>query len=186
MGKIRFGVLFFLMLSVVLLQSAAHALAAQGDAAGKAKSGTLAMKVGRPWLLTPDESRWFDESNTEVVPVTQDGRTLLPIAPIVSRMGGIALWDAAESKVTIALNDIRIELWVDRTTAVVNGEARTLDVPARAIKGRTMVPVRFVAENLGASVLWDAGTQLILSYYGGAAHRESDWNGRNDGAGGTD
>jgi hypothetical protein len=174
MWKIRFSSAIALILICAMLSSAS-APAASLDQTRTAKSATLALKTGSPWLLTPDGSRLIDESNFEVVPVVRDGRTLLPIASIVGELGGVALWDAAEQKITIALNEIRIELWLDRTTASVNGETRSLDVPPTAIRGRTMVPVRFVAENLGADVLWVGKSQLILIYYGGAAHKETDW-----------
>lgn|GEM_PF-3192794 len=101
------------------------------------------MKLGSPWMIAPDGERLIDELNFEVVPVVRDGRTLQPIAAIVDELGGIALWDDAERKVTIALNEIRIELWLDQTTANVNGEARSLlglvDAAGRVgLRGRSL------------------------------------------------
>jgi hypothetical protein len=136
---------------------------------------TLAMVVNSPWLLTPNDGQLFDEADHTVTPVIQNGSTLLPIAPIVNQMGGTVIWDGDKQKVTITLNKTNIELWIDRTTANVNGVSQNLDVPPRIIRGRTMVPVRFVAENLGADVLWDGEMQMILIYYGGAEPKETDW-----------
>jgi hypothetical protein len=44
----------------------------------------------------------------------------------------------------------------------VNGNELTPDVPAQIIDGRTMVPIRFVAEALGVEVNWDANTNSVL------------------------
>lgn len=45
---------------------------------------------------------------------------------------------------------------------VVDGKELTPDVPAQIIDGRTMVPIRFVAEALGAEVSWDAATNSVI------------------------
>ena len=45
-----------------------------------------------------------------------------------------------------------IELTVDSKDAYINGKKTELDVPAKVINGRTMVPIRFVAEALGCEV----------------------------------
>ena len=45
--------------------------------------------------------------------------------------------------------------------ASVNGEVTELDVPARLVDGRTLVPLRFVSEALGAQVKWDDPTQTV-------------------------
>lgn len=46
-------------------------------------------------------------------------------------------------------------------TIKVNGEEIEPDVPAQIIEGRTMVPLRFVAEVLGAEVGWDGKTYTV-------------------------
>jgi hypothetical protein len=51
-------------------------------------------------------------------------------------------------------NRPKIELWIGSKTARVNGQAVSLDVPPELKDGRTLVPIRFVAENMGYKVLW--------------------------------
>jgi hypothetical protein len=46
-------------------------------------------------------------------------------------------------------------MWVDKNYAMVNGKKVKLDVPPKSIKGKVMVPVKFVTEQLGASMVWD-------------------------------
>ena len=47
--------------------------------------------------------------------------------------------------------------------AYKNNQAITLDVPAKLVAGRTLVPLRFVSEALGASVSWNSGVVIITS-----------------------
>ncbi|WP_054403484.1 stalk domain-containing protein [Paenibacillus solani] len=136
---------------------------------------TLAMQINNPWLLTEDDGQFFDDSDHSVTPIVKKGSTLLPIAPIIEELGGSVGWNSKERKVTIKLNKNVIELRIDSKSANVNGVKKTLDVPPTVIKGRTMLPVRFVTENLGAKVAWDGEMQMVLIYNGGAEAKESDW-----------
>ncbi len=60
-----------------------------------------------------------------------------------------------------AQQDIEIKMVIDNPTVVVNGEESVIDVPPTILNGRTMVPIRFVAENLGAEVEWDGATRTV-------------------------
>lgn len=51
--------------------------------------------------------------------------------------------------------EIKIILTIGETTALVCGEEKFSDVAPKIVNGRTMLPARFVAENLGATVVWD-------------------------------
>lgn len=50
---------------------------------------------------------------------------------------------------------------VGNTTAYVNGVAKTLDVSAHTIEGRTMAPARFIAESLNTIVNWDGASDTV-------------------------
>ena len=52
-------------------------------------------------------------------------------------------------------------LTVDKKEALVFGETKTNDVAPKIVNDRTMLPARFVAENLGASVSWDAENRIV-------------------------
>jgi len=54
-----------------------------------------------------------------------------------------------------------IKLQIGNKIAYVDGNQLTLDVPPQIINGRTMVPVRFVSEGLGAEVGWDGTTKTV-------------------------
>ena len=55
-----------------------------------------------------------------------------------------------------------IEITPGNNIALVDGEEAVLDVPAKIINDRTMVPVRFVAENMGYFVDWDATNRTVI------------------------
>lgn len=101
------------------------------------------------------------ELNPDVEPAIIDGRTLVPVRIILESLGATVSWDGENRMVTAKKDGTTIVLQIDNTTAYVNNEAKTLDVPAKIIDGRTMVPVRFVSESLNAYVWWEAETSTV-------------------------
>lgn len=61
-------------------------------------------------------------------------------------------------------NGIVLKLVIDNTTATINGSPVKLDVPAKLISGRTMVPIRFISESFGCKVNWDKVSKEITIY----------------------
>jgi len=57
---------------------------------------------------------------------------------------------------------ILIELWIGKTSAMVDGKPLTLDVSPMIKNGRTVVPLRFIAESIQATVNYDAKDQKIV------------------------
>ena len=99
-------------------------------------------------------------------PVLQNGRTLLPIRAIAEAMGGDVKWDNKEKKVTINAKGSTVEMWMNKDTIRVNGQSKSVDAAPTAINGRTMVPVRFVADNLpGCDIIWDNATKSAVITY---------------------
>lgn len=106
-------------------------------------------------------------------PVTLDaaprivgGRTLLPIKWVAEPLGATVTWNAADRKATVQLGTNIIELWIGKGLARVNGHNAYIDpgnttVAPIILNGRTMVPVRFVAEQLGADIEWDATSATV-------------------------
>lgn len=97
----------------------------------------------------------------DVPPVVESGRTLAPLRVIFEALGAKVSWDDATKTVTAKKGSIVIKLTVNQKTAYKNNSPIQLDVPAKAVSGRTLVPLRFVSEALGASVKWDGKTQTI-------------------------
>jgi FOG: WD40-like repeat len=126
-------------------------------------------------ILTVEKSIFTingEQKTLDSPPVIKNSRTLLPIRPIVEALGGSVSWDGNEKKVTVTLGSTTIELWIGKNTARVNGTDTPIDstnskVVPEIINGRTMLPLRFVTENLGCQLQWDPNTQKITITYQG-------------------
>ncbi len=123
----------------------------------KGKQKTIVMKLGSTTATIDGKSVKLD-----VAPVAVDGRTLVPVRFISEALDAKVDWDGKTSKITITLGDKVIVLTLNSSIAYVNGTKVTLDVPAKAINGRTMVPVRFVSESLDQEVSFDSVTKEII------------------------
>lgn len=94
-------------------------------------------------------------------PVSQSGRLLVPLRGVLEKIGATVRYSGPTKTVDASRGDTRIELTLGQTAATVNGKSVTLDVPAQALAGTTLVPLRFVAEALGADVRYDAKTNVV-------------------------
>ena len=90
----------------------------------------------------------------DVPPIIDKGRTLVPVRFLLEAMGAQVEWRGDNGAVYIYLEDLSIELVMGSYTARLNGRIVPLEAPARLIGSRAYVPLRFVAENLGATVSW--------------------------------
>jgi len=123
------------------------------------------LTVGKSTMLVEALEKEIDPGRGTSV-IKQSGRTLLPIRSLIETMGGTVGWSQSDSKVTLTYNGTIVEMWVGNKTIKVNGISKTVDVAPMTINGRTMVPVRFASENLGATVDWVESTQtVIISYH---------------------
>ncbi len=96
------------------------------------------------------------------LPIIENGRTLVPLRAIFEKIGATVEWDGDTQTVTATKGDITVSLTINNTTATKNGQAITLDVPAKIINGRTLVPVRFVSDCFGVGVDWNGDIQSVI------------------------
>ncbi|MGI6129606.1 MAG: N-acetylmuramoyl-L-alanine amidase [bacterium] len=92
---------------------------------------------------------------SDVPPVIHNNRTMVPLRVISEGLGAQVSWDNATRSVRVALPDGEITLGIGKNTAFVRNEEHNLDAPPIIIGDRTMVPLRFLGEALGAQVHWD-------------------------------
>ena len=97
----------------------------------------------------------------DVQPVLSSGRVLVPIRSITSAMGATISWNGSSGTVTIKKDSDTLKLTAGSKTAYKNNSKIKLDVPARIVRGRTLVPVRFISEGLNASVKWDSSSRTV-------------------------
>jgi len=125
---------------------------------------TIVLKIGDPYMTVNGAKKEIDPGRG-TAPVIVKGRTLLPIRALIETMGGSVDWDANARKVTIKLKNTTIVLTIDKKQATVNGKVKEMDVAPQIINGRTMVPLRFVTEQLGCQVDWNADTKTVTIKY---------------------
>ncbi len=101
-------------------------------------------------------------------PIILDGRTLVPAREVFEKLGATVNWDDEFKMVKIALNDTEVRITINSQYAYVlknnNFElikTHELDVPAKIINDKTMIPVRFVSEALNYKVEWDDPTRTV-------------------------
>jgi|GEM_PF-1319118 len=129
------------------------------------KKITIILQIGNYNCFVNNNKIEMDTS-----PKIIQGRTYLPIRYIITPLGGEISWNSIEKKTTILFTDKIIELWIGKNYARINGEIKLIDpdnpnVVPIIIEGRTMLPIRFVAENLGCRVDWDGATKTITITY---------------------
>ena len=124
---------------------------------------TLSM-VGISVLAEGDISVVIDDvaQKYDVMPIIENGRTLVPLRGIFETLKAEVNWDDATKTVTATKGDTKVVLKIGDNLAKVNDKEITLDVSAMIIEGRTLVPVRFVSEALGCSVDWIGDTKTVV------------------------
>ena len=102
----------------------------------------------------------------DVAPKVVNDRTMLPARFIAENLGATVEWDGEKQLVTITgknekQEDVTILITIGSDYAKVNGEDVKLDSPAFVENDRTYTPIRFISENLGATVEWNETEQTV-------------------------
>lgn len=124
----------------------------------------IIMQINNPVMNINGTAAAIDEG-IGTTPILKDGRTLMPIRALIESIGGTVEWDESSSTVTLLYKENEIKLIIGSLTAYLNGIPKTLDVAPSVINGRTMLPIRFISEGFGFSVVWDSETQTIVISY---------------------
>ncbi|MCL2577846.1 MAG: copper amine oxidase N-terminal domain-containing protein [Defluviitaleaceae bacterium] len=99
----------------------------------------------------------------DVAPIIINGRTLVPVRTIFEALGMEVEWrddwilsEGGEKSVVFHIGRNIMYIYVGDDERTIE-----LDVPPQIINGRTLVPLRAIAEATGAIVEWDAATQTV-------------------------
>lgn len=125
---------------------------------------TIVLEINNPYMMVDGKSYAIDGSRG-TAPTILNGRTMLPARAIIEEFGGTVTWIESAGGININLNGKNVYLTLDSALAYVNGETMWLDVAPTSINGRTMIPVKFVMDNLGGSVIWNATTGTVTITY---------------------
>ena len=105
----------------------------------------------------------------DVPPQLINDRTMVPLRAIFEAMGAKVDWDGDTETVTGTKDDTVVILAIGSASPTINGRVVTIDQPGVIIDGRTLAPLRFVAEAFGGTVDWDGNTQTASISMGGTA-----------------
>lgn len=124
---------------------------------------TMGVSTAESEAVDPEIKVLLDGSylKMDVAPQMIDNRTFVPLRAIFEGLGATVVYDAKTKGITATKADTKIQLTVNSNQAYVNGKSVILDVPAKEIGGRTLVPVRFVSESLHCGVDWQKATKTV-------------------------
>lgn len=135
-----------LVLVLVLAFSTAHAARAQPPAMPAPPSiGGSTIRV----IVNGTPVRF------DVSPVVREGVVFVPLRGVFEEMGATVSFSKHSGQVTAERGSTVVELRVGHKMAQVNGETLFMFQPAIEMGGRTLVPLRFLSEALGANVEWN-------------------------------
>ncbi len=106
-------------------------------------------------------------------PIIRDGRTLVPIRFIAEAFGAEVDWIPEDQEIIIYYEEvITIHLLIGEKRALITSlldegiKVIDLDTPPIIINGRTLVPIRFIAEAFGAEVDWiQEERKVIITHF---------------------
>ena len=99
--------------------------------------------------------------NFDVQPQTVKDRLLVPFSAIAVALGTEYQYLPQNQQVSFQKGDKNIVLTIDSDVMMVNGQPVQIPVAPQVIGDRTMVPVRFIAENLGVQVDYQPDWQIV-------------------------
>ena len=125
---------------------------------------TSAPAIASPTVILDDKQLSFD-----VDPVVENGTTLVPLRAILEAMGATVTWDQNTQSAIATKDNNTVFLQLGSTSPTINGQVKIIDVPAKAISGTILAPLRFVGEAFGGNVQWNEDTQLITILSGSSS-----------------
>ena len=137
--------------------------------ADKTLSALFVINAKRVIKLRIGESTMYVDGNPvalEVAPIILNSRTLLPIRALLEEVGGVVAWNVKSRQATLEARSTTIVLTTGKAMALVNGHSLVIDpenakVVPLIMSGCSMLPLRFVVENLGLQVVWNGMTRTI-------------------------
>lgn len=151
----------FALLTLLMMMSMSLTACAETSSKVVSTNETLILlQINNPNMYANGIEKEIDEGRG-TTPIIDEGRTLVPIRSIIEECGGTVEWNENTKTVTLNYKDDEIKLIINSTTTYLNGTASTLDVAPQVINGRTMLPIRFVAEGFKFEVFWNGENSVI-------------------------
>ena len=94
-------------------------------------------------------------------PYLKNDSTMVGFRAILEALGADVTWDDETKTVTATKGDTTVSLTIGENTAYVNGEKVELAASPEISGQSTMIPIRFISEQLGMKVDWEAENRLV-------------------------
>ncbi|MDR2357767.1 MAG: substrate-binding domain-containing protein [Oscillospiraceae bacterium] len=105
---------------------------------------------------------------SDAAPVVKGGRTLVPVRVITETLGASVSWNQSSKRVTVETAGYTVVFTIGSKNYTVNGASKTLDTPPEISNNRTLIPIRALAESIGAEVNYDAAAnKATVNYFTG-------------------
>lgn len=136
----------------------------------KTGNNKMILTIDDPYMMVNGVKKEIDPGRDTAPIINDKGRTILPVKAVIESMGGTIAWEGSTRMVTIKKGNDTIKLWIDKDKAEVNGVMKEIDpgkgVVPEIINSRTMLPIRFVLEELGLPALqWNGALRQITITY---------------------
>lgn len=130
----------------------------------------LVMKVNHPIVYLNDMQMRIEPHSgpaymgmepREVVPIVRNGTTLIPVRFVAEAFGLAVAYEAQTRTVHLVKDDFEVRFVLDEKEMTVNEEIMALIEPAISINGRSLIPLRALAEAMGKHVYYEDGIIVI-------------------------
>ncbi|WP_025721199.1 N-acetylmuramoyl-L-alanine amidase [Paenibacillus sp. 1-18] len=101
------------------------------------------------------------EAPADAKPEMVNGKVMVPLRVVGEQLGYQFKWEPQAYKISIQKNNTDMSMYVGRTSADVNGKTVSLDAPPVLRGNSTMVPLRFVGEQMGLNVDWNNKSKSV-------------------------
>lgn len=108
-------------------------------------------------------------------PIERGGRVYVPLRGVFERLGASVVY--ANRVINATGNGHNVNLRIGSSSATVDGRSVALDSPPFLVGSRTLVPLRFVAQALGATVDYNGNTRVVSINGSGGASASSGGSG---------
>jgi len=121
---------------------------------------SLPAKAANVTVVVNGQQVGFDQP-----PISRGGRVFVPLRGVFERLGASVVYD--NGLINATGNGRNISLHIGSTQATIDGQTQYVDVAPFLVGSRTLVPLRFVAQALGAAVDWNQSSSTVTITGGG-------------------
>jgi len=151
---------------------------------GTLVSPTLHIRYGSDYLGFDDDMRWYGDITMgditastasevtvtingvvqvfDVAPQLINGRTMVPLRALAEALGMVVDFEEETNAAILTTENMSVIHVIGSYDISVNGKISDFDMPSMIVESRTLMPVRMLAEAIGADVGWDADTGTVV------------------------